>query len=89
MKKQATAALLALFSLLSVSCGGGTADPVTTTDGNNTATTAETTANLYSDLPTGDYGGADFNIFNTTMGWAYSALDAEGQDRFSTRRRGL
>ena len=54
MKKQATAALLALFSLLSVSCGGGTADPVTTTDGNNTATTPETTANLYSDLTSPD-----------------------------------
>ncbi len=79
MKKQATAALLALFSLLSASCGGGTADPVTTTGGNDSATTPETTANLYSDLPTGDYGGSDFNIFNTTMGWAYSALDAEEQ----------
>ena len=79
MKKQATAALLALFSLLSVSCGGGTADPVTTTGGNDSATTPETAANLYSDLPTGDYGGSDFNIFNTTMSWAYSALDAEEQ----------
>ena len=32
---------------------------------------------IYADLPTGDYGGAEFNIFNTTMGWANSTLDLE------------
>ena len=80
MKKSRTTAFLLLLAILLSACGQGAGDgkETTSSSGDTSDTAEETTGNdLYSDLPTGDYGGAEFNIFNTTMGWANSTLDLE------------
>ena len=81
MKKCVTAALLALFSLLSVSCGGGTAVPVTTTEGNDTTSAPETQKT--DGLPDTDMDGFEFNILhhdNTWLTWAKIDLTADEEN---------
>lgn len=78
MRKNTTALTLAiLLALTGASCGSTGPSNETTIGGEAGTTSPETETSIYDDLPTGDYGDTDFNIFNTTMSWAYSSIDAE------------
>lgn len=81
MKKRILSALLALFTLCTVSCGGGTSDPVTTTDGNDTTTAEETERT--DGLPDTDMDGFTFNILhhdNSWLTWAKIDLVADEEN---------
>ena len=78
MKKNITALTLALLlTLTAASCGGNANSDETTAGDTGTTSAPETEKDLYADLPTGDYGDTDFNIYNGTMSWAYSSIDVE------------
>ena len=80
MKKQTTAALLALLSLLSVSCGSGS-EPVTTTSGDDVTTASETAKT--DGLPDTDMDGFEFNILHhdsSWLNWAKTDLVAEEEN---------
>ena len=72
--------LMSVLFLASLALNGcaesETSDSETTT---STDTQTETSAlpDLYSDLPTGDYGGETFTILNTSFDYAEYRLDAE------------
>ena len=72
--------LMSVMMLMSIALNGcaesETSDSETTT---STDTQTETSAlpDLYSDLPTGDYGGETFTILNTSFDYAEYRLDAE------------
>ena len=72
------AILLSLIAGLAA-CGGTSdgGDTSTAAGADSTDNTGTTAVDLYADLPTGDWGGAEFNIFNTTMSWAYSSIDVD------------
>lgn len=84
MKKSRTTAFLLLTAILLSACGQGAGD------GNETTSTDEISSgggvtetsepDIYSDLPTGDYGGEKFTIFNSTVTWAEYRIDSEGID---------
>ena len=84
MKKSRTTAILLLTAILLSACGQGAGD------GNETTSTDEISSgggvtetsepDIYADLPTGDYGGEKFTIFNSTVTWAEYRIDSEGID---------
>lgn len=81
MKNRILSALLALFSILSVSCGGGEPDPVTTTDGNDTTAPEETQRT--DGLPDTDMNGFTLNILhhdNSWLTWAKIDLTADEEN---------
>lgn len=79
MKRNLTALTLALLlALTGVGCGEeGVSE--NTTAGNDGTTSPSGEESIYDSLPTGDYGGAEFNILNHSYTYAEYRLDAESQ----------
>lgn len=79
MKNRITSTLILIAMAASaVSCGQDAGADTQTSGGSEPSVSesaTETEPDIYDGLPTGDYQGADFNIFNTTMSWSYCALD--------------
>ena len=79
MKKNTAALTLALLlALTGVGCGNEcvSEDAALTSDN---ATSGSDEKTIYDELPTGDYGGAEFNILNHSYTYAEYRLDAESQ----------
>ncbi len=72
--------LLILSMLFTASCGDDDTEDSIMSDTDLTTVTDETTADLYSNLPTDDYGGEEFRIMNTSFTYAIYQLDTEAQN---------
>ncbi len=70
-----SAVLLASITVLTACNKGG---PVTSDT--DITTSSETEGDIYSDLPTGDYNDADFNIINNAFGYAEYRIDDNVED---------
>ena len=70
MTKNITALTLALLLTLTAASCGGNANSDETTSGDAGTTAADTEKDIYSDLPTGDFGGYEFNILNHSYTYA-------------------
>ena len=78
MKKANTAASLILMIALLTSCAGETIQPETDDTTDDTTTLEETTADIYADLPEGDFGGEEFVFANETESkWAILTLNTD------------
>lgn len=72
--------LMSVMMLMSIAlngCGGSETSDSETTTSTDTQTETSALPDLYSDLPTGDYGGETFTILNTSFDYAEYRLDAE------------
>ena len=79
MKKSRTTAFLLLTAILLSACGQGAGDGKETTSMDEISSggvTETSEPDIYADLPTGDYGGEKFTIFNSTVTWAECRIDS-------------